>query len=127
VRLLLDSHVLLWWAADDPRLGTAARLEINAPRNEIYISAATVWELAIKAVAGRLDLPTDLAARALREGVRPLPIDLEHAADAAALPGHHRDPFDRMLVAQARRESMTLVTADEAIARYEVPTMWASS
>lgn len=126
MRLLLDSHVLLWWAADDPQLATAAREAIDAPANEVFLSAATAWELAIKAAAGRLEMPDDLVARALRQGVRPLPIDLEHAADAAALPAHHRDPFDRMLVAQARRESMTLVTADAALGLYDVPTLTAA-
>jgi PIN domain nuclease of toxin-antitoxin system len=121
--LLLDSHVLLWWAADDPRLAAAARDAVNTPSNEVFLSAASVWELGIKAVAGRLDMPRDLVSRALSEGVRPLPIEPTHAADAAALPPHHRDPFDRMLIAQARRESMTLVTADAALGRYDVPTL----
>jgi PIN domain nuclease of toxin-antitoxin system len=123
VRLLLDSHALLWWAADDDRLGPSTRDAINAPENEVFLSAATVWELGIKVVAGRLEMPADLVARALDHGVRPLPIDLDHARDAAVLPDHHRDPFDRMLVAQARSESMTLVTADEIVARYDVPTL----
>lgn len=123
MRLLLDSHVVLWWAADDPQLSTEVRDEINAPANLVFLSAATVWELAIKHAAGRLEIPADLVSRALENGLRPLPIELEHAAEAAALPAHHRDPFDRMLVAQARRESMTLVTADGAIGRYDVPTL----
>lgn len=121
MRLLLDSHVVLWWAADDPQLSTEVRDEINAPANLVFLSAATVWELAIKHAAGRLEIPADLVSRALENGLRPLPIEL--AADAAALPAHHRDPFDRMLVAQARRESMTLVTADGAIRRYDVQTL----
>jgi PIN domain nuclease of toxin-antitoxin system len=127
VRLLLDSHALLWWAANDARLDADARDAINSPGNEVFLSAATAWELAIKVAAGRLEVPDDLVARALREGLRPLPIDLDHATDAAALPPHHRDPFDRMLVAQARGESMTLVTADAAIRRYDVPTLAAEA
>ena len=126
MRLLLDSHVLLWWAAGNPRLAAAARDEINAPGNDIFLSAACVWELAINVAVGRLQLPDDLVERALGAGLQPLLIDLHHAAGAAALPPHHRDPFDRMLVAQARRESMTLVTADARFGRYDVMTLQAA-
>lgn len=123
MRLLLDAHVLLWWAGADKQLGAVAGQAIRDPGNEVFLSAATVWELSIKFAAGRLDMPEGLIPQTLAAGVERLSIDIEHAIEAAGLPRHHADPFDRMVVAQARRESMTLVTADRVLARYEVPLL----
>lgn len=118
-RLLLDTHVWLWWQSDDARLGPVARDTIaSAP--EVRLSAASVWEIAIKSALGKLRLPrgADIAREVERDGFVPLAIEIEHAAAVRTLPPHHRDPFDRMLVAQARTEGLTLVTADPELARY---------
>lgn len=120
MKLLLDSHVLLWWASGDDRLGPGATGQIDDPDNEVLLSAVTVWELGIKAAAGRLDLPRDLVTRAMAEGLQPLPIGLDHAAEAASLPRLHGDPFDRMLVAQSRVEGLTILTSDRVIPSYDV-------
>lgn len=118
MRLLLDTHVLLWALADPAHLGDGARLAIQDGRNEVLVSAATVWEIAIKRAAGKLDAPDDLLGVALATGFGSLPISARHASIAGALPPHHRDPFDRMLVAQARVESLTVVTRDERFDLY---------
>ena len=123
MNLLLDSHVLLWWLADDPRLGAKARGAISEGENEVAVSAATVWEIEIKKAAGKLRTDADLWETVREGGFRELAITADHARDAATLPAHHRDPFDRMLVAQARREGLTLVTADPAIEAYPVVTL----
>lgn len=117
--LLLDTHVVLWWMADDQALSEDLKGRLD-DEPEVYVSAASVWEVAIKQAMGKLPGPLDLADEILRSGFRELPITAEHAADAGRLPPVHRDPFDRMLVAQARCEGMTLVSHDPAVARYEV-------
>jgi PIN domain nuclease of toxin-antitoxin system len=126
-RLLLDTHVWLWWQIDHPRLGTAARGAIAAA-SEVRLSVASVWEMSIKSAIGKLSLPKD--ADILREleldGFVPLPIELEHAVRVADLPALHRDPFDRMLVAQAILEGLTLVTADPHLGKYGVALLDAS-
>lgn len=118
MRLLLDTHTFLWWLADDPRLGEAEREAIGDALNDVYLSAASVWEIEIKQALGRLRTPEPASAAALRLGVRELAITFEHAESTAALPNLHRDPFDRLLVAQARVESLALVTRDPAIRAY---------
>ncbi len=120
MRLLLDTHALLWWLADAPGLGPAARRAIASAESAVAFSAASVWEIAIKRAAGRLVAPDDLVDRLADEALDPLPMTARHAWHAGALPAHHADPFDRMLVAQAAIEGMTLVTSDPAIARYDV-------
>jgi PIN domain nuclease of toxin-antitoxin system len=126
-RLLLDTHALLWFAAGDPRLGRSARRALERKDAEVYLSAASVWEMAIKASLGRLTLPAPVGeyvrAKAA-SGLRLLPIGTEHAAAVEALPLHHRDPFDRLLASQARAERLTLVTADPIFRRYGVKTVW---
>ncbi len=115
--LLLDSHVLIWLATDDRRLGAAALAAVTS--SELVVSAITVWELSIKQAAGRLDAPpvdTLLSDAA----VTMLPLTAGHGQEAGFLPLHHRDPFDRALVAQARVEGLVLVTADPAVQRYDV-------
>lgn len=126
-RLLLDTHVWLWWQSDDRRLGRAARNAISAAHN-VYLSAASAWEISIKVSLGKLTLPrgADIEAELQRDGIESLPILMSHATALAALPNIHRDPFDRMLVAQATMEELTLVTADDALARYAIPLLRAA-
>lgn len=123
MNLLLDTHALLWWLGGDRALGAAARAEITRPSNDVWVSAATAWEMSIKRAAGKLATPDDLVVTLDERGVRSLPIALDHAIAAAFLPRHHADPFDRMLVAQAMLEGMTIVTHDAQIAAYGVPTL----
>jgi PIN domain nuclease of toxin-antitoxin system len=118
VRLLLDTHVVLWWLADDPTLAIEIKELLDA-EPDCYVSAATLWEVSIKQSLGKL-APQDLAERVRDAGFRDLPITLGHAMAAGRLPPIHRDPFDRMLVAQARIEDLTIVTRDEDIHKYEV-------
>ena len=120
MKLLLDTHALLWRLADSPRLGSEARARIADPASLVFVSAASVWEIAVKREAGRLVAPGDVSSWIDDNGFLPLSIDVEHAIAAAELPAHHRDPFDRLLVAQARIESLTLVAQDTEIARYDV-------
>jgi len=128
VRLLLDTHAFLWWVGAGRTLSRRARSAIGSGRNECFVSIATAWEIAIKVslgslrVEGSLDrfLPDQIAAN----GFQPLPIDLRHAARAATLPFHHRDPFDRLLVAQALEEELAVVTADPVFAEYGVKRVW---
>jgi len=120
--LLLDTHVVLWWRADDPRLGRAAR-EAIAIADFVHVSAASVWEAGIKMRLGRLRLPERFAKGVADSGFSELPVRFAHAERAADLPRHHADPFDRMLVAQAQIEGLTLVTHDSSIWRYDVPVL----
>lgn len=121
MNLLLDTHVALWAIADSPRLSQRARDMIESPRAMIWISAATIWEIAIKHSLGRGDMPIS-AENALRyftaSGYRFLAIEPEHAVAAGTLPTHHADPFDRLLLAQALTEPMRLLTHDATVARY---------
>lgn len=123
MNLLLDTHALLWWLADDPRLGSRAREAIAAAENLVAASAASAWKIAIKRALGKLEAPEDLCGALAEAGLQPLPITVEHAVAAGALPAHHADPFDRMLVAQAATEGLAIVTVDERIARYGVPVL----
>ena len=121
--LLLDTHVFLWWRADDPRLQESARSAIS-DAHIVFVSAATAWEAAIKAALGRLKLPDTVQSGVEDSGFEKLAITFSHAEAAAALPPHHLDPFDRMLVAQAASEGLTLVTHDRQLEPYEVPVLW---
>ena len=123
MRLLLDTHALLWWLADDARLGRRAREAIAAPANLVFVSAATAWEIAVKRALGRLVAPGDVEEWLTKNDFRPLPIQIAEAVASAELPPHHRDPFDRLLVAQARIGGMTIVTSDEHIGGYEVSVL----
>ncbi len=127
MELLLDTHAFLWWNADDPALGSSARAAIGNGENIVFVSAATAWEIAVKRAAGKLRAPGRIAEWVRRNGFTPLPIEIEHAEASAALPLHHRDPFDRLLVAQARGERLLLVTSDPEIANYRVRTLDASA
>jgi PIN domain nuclease of toxin-antitoxin system len=119
VHLLLDTHLLLWWLAADPRLPPRAGMLIEDRRNPVFVSPMTLWEIAIKTQLGKLDADVDeVRTAALQSGFRPLPFTLEHAAAVARLPQHHRDPFDRALLAQALLEPLTLLTHDEGLSVY---------
>ncbi|MDH5673399.1 MAG: type II toxin-antitoxin system VapC family toxin [Myxococcales bacterium] len=123
-QLLLDTHVLLWWLADSRRLKASWRKEIARPERRVLVSVASIWEISIKSATDtlQLDLPADLGLSDLAEacGFEDVPISARHAAAVRELPAHHADPFDRILIAQARLESLTIVTADEQVRRYDV-------
>jgi PIN domain nuclease of toxin-antitoxin system len=123
--LLLDTHVFLWWRTRDPRLSAQVHAAI-ARAALVAVSAACAWEAAIKASLGKLRLADSFEEGAIASGFTPLAISFRHAALAGALPSHHRDPFDRMLVAQAMSESLTLVTADRQLEPYDVSIIWAA-
>lgn len=117
--LLLDTHVFLWWQAGDPRLSEEAKEHLShAPL--VFVSAASAWEAAIKAGLGRLRLPQTVEKGVEEAGFSKLPVTFAHAERVSSLPRHHADPFDRLLVAQAQHEGLTLVTHDVALRRYEV-------
>lgn len=128
MRLLLDTCTFLWAIAEPERLSAKARTALLDPDNEVMLSAASVWECAIKHRLGMLSLPGDparyLASQRIAHGFDALPIDEEAIAQIGKLPDHHRDPFDRVLVCQAIVGGMQIVTPDEAIARYPVPICW---
>ena len=117
--LLLDTHVFLWWRADSPSLSASAR-SVIATADLVFVSAASAWEAAIKVGLGRLRLPDTFESGVAESGFERLPIGFAHAEEVGELPLHHRDPFDRMLVAQARIERLTLVTHDRRLEPYEV-------
>jgi PIN domain nuclease of toxin-antitoxin system len=121
VRLSLDTHTFLWWLDDPKLLSQAARRAIRDGRNTVYVSAAAVWEIAIKRSLGKLDAPNDLEAAMVANRFLPLPVTVAHALAVEVLPDHHRDPFDRLLIAQARHEGFRLVSRDPQVARYDVP------
>jgi PIN domain nuclease of toxin-antitoxin system len=128
MKLLLDTHTFLWWVAASGELSRKARSAVGSVRNECFVSVASGWEIAIKVSLGKLRidgaldrfLPEQLAAN----GFQALAIDLKHTARVATLPFHHRDPFDRLLVAQALEEDLAMVTADPVIAKYGVNRVW---
>jgi PIN domain nuclease of toxin-antitoxin system len=123
MNLLLDTHVLLWWLDDPMQLSEPARAAIRDAANVVWVTAATAWEIVIKKALGKLDAPDNLDD-VLREcRFMPLPITVAHALAVQSLPMHHRDPFDRMLVAQAHSEGMTVVTRDPKILVYSVPSI----
>jgi len=122
--LLLDSHALLWWQEDDARLSVRARQAIESPDVLPRFSAVSVWELAIKQAKRKLSLPARLLDALAEEGFVEIPVSSRHATLAAALPPHHRDPFGRMIVAQAQSEGFTVVTRNARIAAYDVPVLW---
>ncbi|MBI3513451.1 MAG: type II toxin-antitoxin system VapC family toxin [Proteobacteria bacterium] len=128
MKLLLDTHALLWWIFDDARLSSVARALIAGPENEVFVSAASGWEIATKHRLGKLPKAGDVAAdlsRYLRVGrITSLPIAMEHALAAGRLPGPHRDPFDRMLIAQAMIDRLPVVTADPVFMQYGADVRW---
>jgi len=128
MKLLLDTHTFLWWITDSPQISATARELIRDGRNVLYWSAASSWEVSIKYSLGRLSLP-DVPERFLpfelaKNRVECLPIIDDHAFQAGQLPHHHRDPFDRMLIAQAQVESLVLVSDDRQLTLYDVKIQW---
>jgi PIN domain nuclease of toxin-antitoxin system len=124
LRLLLDTHAALWWLSDEARLGEDAARQLADDTNQVLLSAAVVWEVAIKRSLGKLDTPDDFAPTLLRAGAQALAVTLEHAAVVERLPWHHRDPFDRLLVAQAEIERAALVSNDAALRPYGIALIW---
>lgn len=128
MRLLLDTHAFLWWLIDSPRLSEAARQAIAAETNEVAVSAATAWEIATKYRLGRLPgvepVALDIAGTITSQNFEQMPITVADAARAGALPGPHRDPFDRMLVAQALLRNLALVSIDSVMDQYGVQRLW---
>lgn len=124
MKLLLDTHVFLWWRANDRRLGRTARAAI-AEADLVFVSAASAWEAGIKAALGRLRYPDTIESGVEQSGFEKLPVTFAHAELAARLPKHHADPFDRVLVAQAEIEHLTIVTNDRALGAYETAIVWA--
>lgn len=118
---LLDTHVLLWWLSEPERLSQEARSAIADGTREVFFSAAGAWEMAIKRTLGRLDFPANLADVLRGERIEVLRIGLDHALGVADLPLHHQDPFDRVQIAQARIENLTIITRDPQIVAYDVP------
>ncbi len=128
MRVLLDTHSFLWWIMDDARLSLQARSILRDGRNTLVVSAATGWEIAIKAGLGKIMLPGDPPQFVLQQirhnHLSPLAIELDHALHVFTLPDIHRDPFDRILVAQSQVEQLPIVTADPQIRQYEVDVIW---
>jgi PIN domain nuclease of toxin-antitoxin system len=120
MRLLLDTSALLSWVHDEKRLGAKAYAAMADSANAVFVSAASAWEISIKRATGKLEAPGEVRDWIAAASFDELPITVEHASAAGALPLHHRDPFDRMLVAQAQLESLTLVAHDDGLARYDV-------
>ena len=121
--LLLDTSTFIWWVTEDPRLGPTARSAVADPHRRVHVSAVSAWEIAIKRSLGKLEFDGDVGALVEREDFDELPIHIAHALEAEALPLHHRDPFDRMLIAQSRHEGLVILTGDRVFTRYEVELM----
>lgn len=125
MRLLLDTHAVLWWLIDDRHLPQPARAAIADTANEIRVSSCIGYEIAYKQQRGRLPaFRNDLSSSLRREGFEALPISLDHMLAAGQLPGPHRDPWDRIMIAQALAEGLTVVTVDKVFAEYGVPVIW---
>lgn len=122
--LLLDTHVLLWWRGDYRRIGATALEKIADPEIGVFFSSASIWEMAIRHASGKLSMPDNLLETMADRGFAELPVRSSDGLRAGTLPPHHADPFDRMLVAQAQSERLTLVTSDTRIAAYDVPILW---
>lgn len=128
MRLLLDTHTFLWWVGDDEALSKKARAAIADRENECFVSIASAWEMSIKLSLGKLKLPGPIdqfvPEQLLTNGFVQLPIEFRHAAKVASMPFHHRDPFDRLLIAQAAEEKMAIVSADRDFKKYAVRVIW---
>lgn len=126
-RILLDTHALIWWLDGDNKLGLNAIEQISNPENDIYVSAATVWEMSIEQQMGKLVAPEDMESKVEQAGFSALPITLFHGQQAGKLPLHHKDPFDRMLIAQAQAEGLQILTKDEHFPAYGIRLINASN
>jgi PIN domain nuclease of toxin-antitoxin system len=118
LRVLLDTHLLLWWLANSPALSPGARALISDPENTVFVSAVSLWEIWLKESLGKLRLPADFEQRLAAESFESLPLTAAQTRQVALLPWHHRNPFDRMLIAQARVENLVLLTADDLVTAY---------
>lgn len=123
MRVLLDSHTLLWWMDDPSKIAPNARVVIADPANEVYASAASIWELGLKVSKGKLRLPPDFHEMLEGQGIRHMAFTASHAMESISLPAIHGDPFDRALVAQCRLESMALATRDAVLGDYGIPVV----
>ncbi len=128
MKYLLDTHTFLWFATDNPRISEKAKQIIQNRKNQLLLSAASVWEISIKYSIGKISLSTDLdnfISESLRNyNLTPLPISIPHSIEVSRLPEIHRDPFDRMLIAQSRIENAGIITTDKDITKYDVKTIW---
>jgi PIN domain nuclease of toxin-antitoxin system len=128
MRALLDTHTFLWWITDNPQLSSRVREIIRDGNNELFLSAASGWEIVIKTQLGRLNLPDNLehfiSEQLTINSIYSLPIQMSHALHVFVLPNHHQDPFDRIIVAQAQLENLAILSADQQIARYPVEIIW---
>ena|SRR3989338_3443563 len=128
MKALLDTHAFLWWITDNPMLSSHVRKIISDGRNELFFSAASGWEIAIKAQLGRIKIPDKpeifISEQMIANAIQSLPIQISHAFHVYNLPSHHRDPFDRMLIAQAQLEGLPILTNDPQISRYPVKVIW---
>jgi PIN domain nuclease of toxin-antitoxin system len=120
---LLDTHTLLWWLSENPLLSTQAKIIISTPENLIFVSAASAWEISIKKAIGKLDAPDDLEQAIVYNNFIPLEITIKDGDLAGKLPNYHNDPFDRMLIAQAMNNNLTIITKDSKIPQYQVKTI----
>jgi PIN domain nuclease of toxin-antitoxin system len=129
MKALLDTHVLLWWLTDAPQLPSLIRALISDGDNELYFSAASCWEIAIKAGLDKIKLPAKpdifIADQLAANAIQSVPVEASHALHVFNLPNLHRDPFDRILVAQSQLEALPIITSDSLIAQYKVKTIWA--
>ena len=123
MRLLLDTHAFVWWVTDVARLTETARSAIADPGNDVFVSTITGWEVAVKRAKGTMTAPDNLSAMVEEKRFTHLPLTFHHAEQAGKLPMHHRDPFDRFLIAQAQAEGLVLVTRDQHIPRYDIATV----
>ena len=123
MRVLLDTHVLIWWITDSPQIRQSHRAVTEAGENLVYVSSISLAEIAIKSSTGKLEVPNNLAERIVEAGFTHLPFDATHAAALGELPFHHRDPFDRMLIAQAMTEGLVFATADDRCRAYDIQTI----
>jgi PIN domain nuclease of toxin-antitoxin system len=124
MKLLIDTHAALWLLDEDTRLTPSADQMLTDRANEVLLSAAVVWEVAIKQSLGKLDAPDGFSSMLIDGGATPLPVSIEHARAVASLPWHHRDPFDRLLVAQASLEDAVIISGDERLRAYDVQVGW---
>lgn len=125
MKILIDTHVLLWWLMNDTTLGADAKLLIASPQNTIFVSAISAWEIVIKKALGKLQAPDDLDKAIAMSHFHSLSVTTQHAMGITSLPPHHQDPFDRMLISQSKIEGCTLMTRDGRMGQYDIPIIWA--